>query len=91
MRAQIINPKMDFGCASYCQHADQCLGTLPPELIAQKEDLLKDRVAIEMKTLLQKGFQDGSAMPTRVASYAEEIGQERKGRPGGGLVRGLSP
>jgi len=23
---KIVNPKMDFGCASYCQFADQCVG-----------------------------------------------------------------
>ena len=26
---RFVNPKMDFGCASYCQFAEQCLGTLP--------------------------------------------------------------
>ena len=47
---------MDFGCASYCPHAEQCLGGLPPELMAQKEDLLKDRVAIEMKRYFTADF-----------------------------------
>jgi DNA-directed RNA polymerase subunit RPC12/RpoP len=30
---KIVNPKMDFGCASYCKYAEQCLGDLPPEII----------------------------------------------------------
>ena len=34
---RFANPKMDFGCASYCPHAEQCLGTLPPEVAAQQE------------------------------------------------------
>jgi HD superfamily phosphodiesterase len=69
---------MDFGCASYCQYAEQCLGDLPPELIAQKEDLLKDRVAIEMKRHYKSDFKRiGHA--TRVARYAERIGKERRG------------
>jgi CRISPR/Cas system-associated endonuclease Cas3-HD len=73
-----LNPKMDFGCASYCQYAEQCLGDLPPELIAQKEDLLKDRVAIEMKQYFGKDFRRiGHA--TKVARYAEQIGKEEKG------------
>jgi hypothetical protein len=73
-----LNPKMDFGCASYCQYAEQCLGDLPPELIAQKEDLLKDRVAIEMKRYFEKDFRRiGHA--TKVARYAEQIGKEEKG------------
>jgi hypothetical protein len=75
---RLLNPKMDFGCASYCQYAEQCLGDLPPELIAQKEDLLKDRVAIEMKKYFGKDFRRiGHA--TKVARYAEQIGKEEKG------------
>jgi HD superfamily phosphodiesterase len=65
---------MDFGCASYCKYADQCIGNLPPELIAQKEDLLKDRVAIEMKRYFRQDFKRiGHA--SRVARYAEQIGK----------------
>jgi hypothetical protein len=75
---RLLNPQMDFGCASYCQYAEQCLGDLPPELMAQKEDLLKDRVAIEMKKYLGKDFRRiGHA--TKVARYAEEIGRAEKG------------
>ena len=53
---RFLNPNMDFGCASYCQYAEQCIGNLPPELIAQKEDLLKDRAAIEMKRYFKQDF-----------------------------------
>jgi HD superfamily phosphodiesterase len=75
---RLLNPRMDFGCASYCQYAEQCLGDLPPELLAQKEDLLKDRVAIEMKKYFGKDFHRiGHA--TKVARYAEQIGKEEKG------------
>ncbi|MDP2643871.1 MAG: HD domain-containing protein [Desulfobacterales bacterium] len=73
-----VNPKMDFGCAAYCEYADQCLGTLPPELVALKENLLKDRVAIEMKKYFKTDFKRiGHA--TKVARYAEQIGKEEKG------------
>ncbi len=69
---------MDFGCASYCQFAEQCVGNLPPELLAQKEDLLKDRVAIEMKRYFKTDFKRiGYAM--RVARYAERIGKAEGG------------
>ena len=75
---RFLNPNMDFGCASYCQYAEQCIGNLPPELIAQKEDLLKDRVAIEMKRYFKQDFKRiGHA--TRVARYAEQIGKEEGG------------
>ncbi len=71
---RFINPKLDFGCAAYCQFAEQCIGNLPPELLAQKDDLLKDRVAIEMKRYFKTDFKRiGHA--TRVARYAERIGK----------------
>jgi len=71
---RFVNPKMDFGCAAYCQFAEQCIGNLPPELLAQKNDLLKDRVAIEMKRFFRTDFKRiGHA--TRVARYAERIGK----------------
>jgi hypothetical protein len=75
---RFVNPNMDFGCAAYCQFAEQCIGNLPPELLAQKDDLLKDRVAIEMKRYFKADFRRiGHA--TRVARYAERIGKSEKG------------
>ena len=75
---KFANPKMDFGCASYCQYAKECIGDLPPELLAQKEDLLKDRIAIEMKRYFKRDFKRiGHA--TRVARYAERIGRDERG------------
>lgn len=73
-----VNPRMDFGCAAYCKYAEQCLGDLPPELLAQRQELLKDRVAIEMKRFFNKDFKRiGHA--TKVARYAEQICREEKG------------
>ena len=75
---RFVNPQMDFGCAAYCEYAEQCLGTLPDEVLAQKEDLLKDRVAVEMKRYLKTDFKRiGHA--TRVARYAERIGKKEMG------------
>jgi putative nucleotidyltransferase with HDIG domain len=69
---------MDFGCASYCQYAEQCLGDLPPELLAEKECLLKERVAVEMKRYFGQDFKRiGHA--ANVARYAEQIAKEEKG------------
>jgi len=73
-----VNPNMDFGCAAYCEHAEQCLGTLPTEALAQRENLLKDRVAIEMKKYFKRDFKRiGHA--SRVARYAERIGKAEGG------------
>ena len=74
----MANPRMDFGCASYCQFAEQCLGTLSPELLAQRKELLKDRVAVEMKRTFKQDFRRiGHA--TKVARYAEQIAREELG------------
>ena len=75
---RFVNPSMDFGCAAYCQYAEQCLGTLPDEMQSVKEDLLKDRVAVEMKRFFRRDFKRiGQA--TRRARYAERIAGKEKG------------
>ena len=75
---RFVNPQMDFGCAAYCPFAEQCLGTLPEGLAAQKENLLKDRVAVEMKRTFRNDFKRiGRA--GRVARYAERIGKAEAG------------
>ncbi len=75
---RFVNPQMDFGCAAYCQYAEQCIGDLPPEVAAQREDFLKDKVAIEMKRYFKRDFKRiGHA--TRVARYAERIGKIEQG------------
>jgi hypothetical protein len=77
---RFVNPQMDFGCAAYCPCAEQCLGTLPEGLAAQKEELLKERVAVEMKRWLKSDFRRiGRA--GRVARYAERIGKTERGNP----------
>jgi len=71
---RFVNPKMDFGCAAYCQYAEQCLGTLPEEFVGAQDGLLKDKVAVEMKRHFKSDFHSiGRAM--RVARYAETIGK----------------
>lgn len=75
---RFLNPDLDFGCASYCQYAEECIGNLPPELLKGKDDLLKDRVAIQMKRYFKQDFKRiGHA--SRVARYAEQIGREEQG------------
>ena len=69
---RFANPKMDFGCAAYCPYAEQCIGDLPPEVAAQQESLLKDKVAIAVKQYYGRDFQRiGHA--SRVARYAEQL------------------
>jgi len=75
---RMLNPKMDFGCAAYCKYAEQCFGSLPAELLAGREDLFKDRVAIAVKRFFGRDFKRiGRA--TRVARHAEAIGKAERG------------
>lgn len=72
---EFVNPKMDFGCAAYCKYAEQCLGELSPELLAGRDDLFKDRVAIEMKRYFRRDFRRiNHAM--KVARYAQDMVKE---------------
>ncbi len=75
---RMLNPNMDFGCAAYCKYAEQCFGSLPAELLAGREDLFKDRVAIAVKRYYGRDFKRiGRA--TRVARHAEAIGKAERG------------
>ncbi|MCI5190714.1 MAG: HD domain-containing protein [Candidatus Electrothrix sp. AS4_5] len=44
-----LNPKIDFGCASYCPHAEQCLGSLSPAIAQVQGEFFRDRVALAMR------------------------------------------
>ena len=74
------NPKMDFGCATYCKYAEQCLGELSPELLQKRKELLKDRVAVEVKRAFGQDFK-AISRAVKTARYAEEIGREEKAEP----------
>ena len=72
---RMVNPRMDFGCAAYCPFAEQCLGTLPEEFVGQKDNLLKDRVAVEVKRYLKSDFRRiGRIM--RCARHAEQLARD---------------
>jgi HD superfamily phosphodiesterase len=77
---RFINPKMDFGCAAYCSYAEQCLGDLPPELVAQKEDLFKDRVAVAVKRHLKSDFRCIGHIARR-ARHAEALSRQSLANP----------
>ena len=73
----VTNPRMDFGCAAYCKYAEQCLGELSPELLSRRKDLLKDRVALEMKKFFRRDFRSIDHA-VKVARYAEQIASLEK-------------
>jgi hypothetical protein len=71
---------MDFGCAAYCKYAQECLGELGPELLAKRNDLLKDRAALEVKRILGQDFQR-IAHAVKTARYVEKIAGQEKAEP----------
>jgi len=82
---RMANPQTDFGCAAYCPYAEQCLGSLPEGLRSGSEELLKDRVAVEMKRYFGDDFRRiGHA--AKVARYAEEICKGESANPAVVLV-----
>ncbi len=72
---RFVNPRMDFGCAAYCKFADQCIGTLPEEFVGAQENLLKDKVAVEMKRYYKTDFKRIGRL-SRIARHAENIGKQ---------------
>lgn len=75
---RFVNPKLDFGCATYCQFAEQCIGTLPEDYVPQQDSLLKDRVAVEVKKFFKTDFKR-IGLTTRIARFAETLAKETKG------------
>jgi hypothetical protein len=75
---RFVNPKTDFGCASYCPYAEQCLGTLPEDFTGARDNLLKDKVAVEMKRFFQTDFKS-IRLATATARFAENIGKAEGG------------
>ncbi len=75
---RFVNPKMDFGCATYCQFAEQCLGTLPEEFVLQQDNLLKDKVAVAVKRYFKTDFKS-IRFTTQIAGHAEKIGRSTDG------------
>jgi len=49
---RVLNPRIDFGCAAYCSHAEQCLGSMPAELLAEQKNLFKDKLSIAVRKQL---------------------------------------
>ena len=76
----MLNPQIDFGCASYCPHAAQCLANMPDELKSSPEQSLKERIGIAMKRYFGNDFRRiGHA--AKVTAYAEDLNRTEQGDP----------
>ena len=81
---EIVNPKLDFGCAQWCQYAEQCMGAVPEEVKAKRreeaKDLLRERISFEMKKYFGTDFKRVNHA-LKVARYAEQILKIEGGHP----------
>ena len=81
---EVVNPKMDLGCAAWCQYAEQCIGNIPEEMKArqraEEKDLLKERISLEMKKFWGTHYQRVHHA-LKVARYAEKILRMEGGNP----------
>ncbi len=82
---EVPNPRMDFSCAAYCKYAEQCLGTLPPELLAQRGELLRERLGIAIKRILGTDFARLEKV-LQLVSQVEALVKARKTSPGASLM-----
>jgi putative nucleotidyltransferase with HDIG domain len=72
----VANPKIDLGCAEWCQYAEQCLGVTPGGQLNIIADKLKD----EMKKVFA-GDQKRIEHTLSVLKYAEQIQAAEGGDP----------
>jgi len=81
---EIVNPKLDLGCAQWCPYAEQCVGEVPEEVKgrqkSEQKDLLKERIALEMKKYFGTDFKRTNHA-IKVAKYAEQILKMEGGNP----------
>jgi Zn ribbon nucleic-acid-binding protein len=81
---EMVNPKIDFGCAEWCSYGDKCIEGLPEEMKAkQKEELnhrLRERIFQEIKKYFSNDVESVNHA-LKVAQYAEEILKIEGGHP----------
>jgi hypothetical protein len=75
---KVLNPKIDFGCASYCPYAEQCMGALPSDLRARAGNLFKERLAVAVRKRLL-GQEQTYRLVTARAEFGEKLCQEEGG------------
>jgi len=81
---EVVNPKVDFGCASWCPYAEQCIGTVPEDVKArqkaEEKNSLKERIGLEMKKYFSTDFRRMNHA-LKVARHAEQILKAEGGNP----------
>jgi putative nucleotidyltransferase with HDIG domain len=72
----VVNPKIDLGCAQWCQYAEQCLSVS----VNNEANIMQERLIVEMKNIFgsdQRRIEHAMA----VLNYAEQILSVEGGDP----------
>jgi len=72
----VVNPKIDIGCAQWCQYADQCLGVT----LAKDLNVIRDKLIDEMKNVFA-GDAKRIDHALAVLNYADQIQAAEGGDP----------
>jgi putative nucleotidyltransferase with HDIG domain len=81
---EIVNPKINFGCAEWCPYGDSCIEGLPEEMKVktkeEKNNRLRERISQEMKRYFGQDVKRVNHA-LKVAQYAEAILKIEGGHP----------
>lgn len=81
---EMVNPRINFGCAEWCPYGDSCIEGLPEEMKARQKDeknnRLRERISQEMKRYFGPDMKRVNHA-LKVAQYAEEILKIEGGHP----------
>ena len=72
----VVNPKIDLGCAEWCQYAEQCLGTS----VGKEINIIRDKLINEMTKIFGKD-ETQINHTLAVLNYAEQIQAVEGGEP----------
>ena len=81
---EIVNPRLDFGCAQWCEYGEQCIGVIPPELEDLKKELERNRFKEKFSQAMKRYFEkdvNRIQHAQRVARFAEELLKREGGNP----------
>ncbi len=75
-RQMVVNPKIDLGCAQWCQYAEQCLGVS----VGKEISAIREKLIDEMKKVFGED-QKRIEHALTVLNYAEQIQAAEGGDP----------
>ncbi len=58
---KVPNPQLDFGCATYCPYAEQCVGSLPPEIARKRLKEIKEEESMPEEAKRAAGIDTDAA------------------------------